>query len=77
MLTGLSPPFFFLHLDSDESPVARERTVIIHANLHQLSLCQEDLSIGGRLHHTRDSGCQTDDFLIACMFQKRLSFLAY
>eukprot|EP00066_Takifugu_rubripes_P019240 XP_011608506.1 PREDICTED: nance-Horan syndrome protein-like [Takifugu rubripes] len=53
-------------IDSDESPVARERTVIIHANPHQLSLCQEDLSIGGRLHHTRDSGCQTDDFLIAC-----------
>ncbi|KAM7405918.1 hypothetical protein PAMP_000331 [Pampus punctatissimus] len=53
-------------MDSDESPVARERTVIIHANPHQLSLCQEDLSLSGRLHHTRDSGCQTDDFLIAC-----------
>ncbi|XP_047436117.1 Nance-Horan syndrome protein isoform X2 [Mugil cephalus] len=53
-------------MDSDESPVARERTVIIHANPHQLSLCQEDTSISGRLHHTRDSGCQTDDFLIAC-----------
>ncbi|XP_035992005.1 Nance-Horan syndrome protein isoform X2 [Fundulus heteroclitus] len=53
-------------MDSDESPVARERTVIIHANSHQLSLCQEDFSISGRLHHTRDSGCQTDDFLIAC-----------
>uniref|UniRef100_A0A8P4KKZ4 Nance-Horan syndrome b (congenital cataracts and dental anomalies) n=1 Tax=Dicentrarchus labrax TaxID=13489 RepID=A0A8P4KKZ4_DICLA len=53
-------------MDSDESPVARERTVIIHANPHQLSLCEEDLSISGRLHHTRDSGCQTDDFLIAC-----------
>nr|XP_046254964.1 Nance-Horan syndrome protein [Scatophagus argus] len=53
-------------MDSDESPVARERTVIIHANPHQLSLCHEDLSVSGRLHHTRDSGCQTDDFLIAC-----------
>ncbi|XP_034050517.1 Nance-Horan syndrome protein isoform X2 [Thalassophryne amazonica] len=53
-------------MDSDESPVARERTVIVHANPHQLSLCQEDLSLSGRLHHTRDSGCQTDDFLIAC-----------
>ncbi|XP_074475551.1 actin remodeling regulator NHS isoform X6 [Sebastes fasciatus] len=53
-------------MDSDESPVARERTVIVHANPHQLSLCQEDLLISGRLHHTRDSGCQTDDFLIAC-----------
>lgn len=58
--------FVSLHSDSDESPVARERTVIIHANPHQLSLCHEDLSISGRLHHTRDSGCQTDDFLIAC-----------
>ncbi|XP_028296244.1 Nance-Horan syndrome protein isoform X2 [Gouania willdenowi] len=53
-------------IDSDESPVARERTVIIHANPHQLTLCQEDLSVSGRPHHTRDSGCQTDDFLIAC-----------
>ncbi|KAK7912936.1 hypothetical protein WMY93_013147 [Mugilogobius chulae] len=54
-------------MDSDESPVAtRERTVIVHANPHQLSLCEEDLSISGRLSHTRDSGCQTDDFLIAC-----------
>ncbi|XP_029904467.1 Nance-Horan syndrome protein [Myripristis murdjan] len=53
-------------MDSDESPVARERTVIVHANPHQLSLCQEELSLSGRLHHTRDSGCQTDDFLIAC-----------
>lgn len=60
--------FVTLHSDSDESPVARERTVIVHANPHQLSLCQEDLSISGRLHHTRDSGCQTDDFLIACKF---------
>uniref|UniRef100_A0A8C9X350 NHS actin remodeling regulator n=1 Tax=Sander lucioperca TaxID=283035 RepID=A0A8C9X350_SANLU len=51
-------------MDSDESPVARERTVIVHANSHQLSLCQEDLLISGHLHHTRDSGCQTDDFLI-------------
>uniref|UniRef100_A0A3P8UCU5 NHS actin remodeling regulator n=1 Tax=Amphiprion percula TaxID=161767 RepID=A0A3P8UCU5_AMPPE len=58
-------------MDSDESPVARERTVIIHANPHQLSLCQEDLSISGRLHHTRDSGCQTDDFLIASAPSRR------
>lgn len=57
--------------DSDESPVARERTVIVHANPNQLSLCQEDLSVGGRLHHTRDSGCQTDDFLIACRFLRK------
>uniref|UniRef100_A0A3Q3LYP2 Nance-Horan syndrome b (congenital cataracts and dental anomalies) n=1 Tax=Mastacembelus armatus TaxID=205130 RepID=A0A3Q3LYP2_9TELE len=58
-------------MDSDESPVARERTVIVHANPHQLSLCQEDLSISGRLHHTRDSGCQTDDFLIASAPSRR------
>lgn len=56
-----------LLVDSDESPVARERTIIVHANHNQLSLCEEDLSIGGHLHRTRDSGCQTDDFLIACM----------
>ncbi|KAK1891215.1 Nance-Horan syndrome protein [Dissostichus eleginoides] len=53
-------------MDSDESPVARERTVIVHSNSHHLSLCEEDLLISGHLHHTRDSGCQTDDFLIAC-----------
>ncbi|XP_058485835.1 actin remodeling regulator NHS isoform X2 [Solea solea] len=64
-ITGI-PKRVHHDLDSDESPVARERTVIVHANPHQLSLCQEDLSISGRLHHTRDSGCQTDDFLIAC-----------
>nr|XP_020462505.1 Nance-Horan syndrome protein-like isoform X2 [Monopterus albus] len=64
-ITGI-PKRVHQDMDSDESPVARERTVIIHANSHQLSLCQEDLSISGRLHHTRDSGCQTDDFLIAC-----------
>uniref|UniRef100_A0A668S5X7 Nance-Horan syndrome b (congenital cataracts and dental anomalies) n=1 Tax=Oreochromis aureus TaxID=47969 RepID=A0A668S5X7_OREAU len=58
-------------MDSDESPVARERTVIIHANPHQLSLCQEELSVSGRLHHTRDSGCQTDDFLIASAPSRR------
>ncbi|XP_055363211.1 actin remodeling regulator NHS isoform X3 [Betta splendens] len=64
-ITGI-PKRVHQDMDSDESPVARERTVIVHANPHQLSLCQEDLSISGRLHHTRDSGCQTDDFLIAC-----------
>uniref|UniRef100_A0A3Q2ZAU0 NHS actin remodeling regulator n=1 Tax=Hippocampus comes TaxID=109280 RepID=A0A3Q2ZAU0_HIPCM len=58
-------------MDSDESPVARERTVIVHANPHQLSLCHEDFSISGRLHHTRDSGCQTDDFLIASAPSRR------
>ncbi|KAG7275849.1 hypothetical protein CRUP_016789 [Coryphaenoides rupestris] len=52
-------------MDSDESPVARERTVG-----NQLSLCQEELS--GRLHHTRDSGCQTDDFLISSPSRRRI-----
>ncbi|XP_045554265.1 Nance-Horan syndrome protein isoform X4 [Salmo salar] len=48
-------------MDSDESPVARERTVMVHTNPH-LSLCQEELSLRGG--HTKDSGCQTDDCLI-------------
>ncbi|CAL8404681.1 unnamed protein product, partial [Boreogadus saida] len=52
-------------MDSDESPVARERTVGLHATAQQLALCQEELCLSGRLHHTRDSGCQTDDFLIS------------
>ncbi|XP_051518538.1 actin remodeling regulator NHS-like isoform X1 [Myxocyprinus asiaticus] len=45
-------------LDSDESPVARERTVIVHTNP---DACQEDT-----LTHlnTKDSGCQTEEFLI-------------
>uniref|UniRef100_A0A3B4AIS3 Uncharacterized protein n=1 Tax=Periophthalmus magnuspinnatus TaxID=409849 RepID=A0A3B4AIS3_9GOBI len=59
-------------INSDESPVAtRERTVIVHANPHQLSLCEEDLSVSG-LSHTRDSGCQTDDFFIASPSRRRI-----
>uniref|UniRef100_A0A665VWS5 Nance-Horan syndrome b (congenital cataracts and dental anomalies) n=1 Tax=Echeneis naucrates TaxID=173247 RepID=A0A665VWS5_ECHNA len=69
-ITGI-PKRVHQDIDSDESPVARERTVIIHTNPHQLSLCQEDLSISSRLHHTRDSGCQTDDFLIASAPSRR------
>ncbi|XP_028837200.1 Nance-Horan syndrome protein isoform X2 [Denticeps clupeoides] len=57
-------------MDSDESPVARERTVIIHPN-PQLSLCRDELSIGSRLN-TKDSGCQTDDFLIAAPSRRRI-----
>ncbi|XP_042569585.1 Nance-Horan syndrome protein-like isoform X5 [Cyprinus carpio] len=45
--------------DSDESPVARERTVIVHTNPE---ICQEDLTLS-RLN-TKDSGCQTEEFLI-------------
>ncbi|XP_051736108.1 actin remodeling regulator NHS isoform X3 [Ctenopharyngodon idella] len=46
-------------LDSDESPVARERTVIVHTNPE---ICQEDLTLS-RLN-TKDSGCQTEEFLV-------------
>lgn len=45
--------------DSDESPVASEQTVIVHSSPEA---CQEDLTLH-RLN-TRDSGCQTEDFLI-------------
>ncbi|XP_018584956.2 Nance-Horan syndrome protein-like isoform X1 [Scleropages formosus] len=56
--------------DSDESPVARERTVIVHTN-PDISLCHEELSLSGRLN-TKDSGCQTDDFLIAAPSRRRI-----
>ncbi|XP_051528101.1 actin remodeling regulator NHS-like [Myxocyprinus asiaticus] len=58
-------------MDSDESPVARERTVIIHANPHK-SLWHEELSLSGRVLHTKDSGCQTDDLLIAAPSRRRI-----
>ncbi|XP_016422239.1 Nance-Horan syndrome protein isoform X5 [Sinocyclocheilus rhinocerous] len=58
-------------MDSDESPVARERTVIIHANPHK-SLWHEELSLSGRVLNTKDSGCQTDDFLIAAPSRRRI-----
>nr|XP_023656853.1 Nance-Horan syndrome protein isoform X2 [Paramormyrops kingsleyae] len=57
-------------LDSDESPVARERTVIVHAN-PSFSLGHRELSLSGRLN-TRDSGCQTEDFLIAAPSRRRI-----
>ncbi|XP_056589563.1 actin remodeling regulator NHS isoform X3 [Triplophysa dalaica] len=47
-------------LDSDESPVARERTMIVHTNPE---VCQEDLTLSHL--YTKDSGCQTEEFLIA------------
>uniref|UniRef100_A0A8C7X445 Nance-Horan syndrome a (congenital cataracts and dental anomalies) n=1 Tax=Oryzias sinensis TaxID=183150 RepID=A0A8C7X445_9TELE len=50
-----------LDLDSDESPGSRERTVIVHASL-DLNPSREEFST----HlSTRDSGCQTEDFLIS------------
>ncbi|KAM8890167.1 actin remodeling regulator NHS [Synchiropus picturatus] len=47
-------------LDSDDSPGARERTVIVHASL-DITPSNEELT---RHHGTRDSGCQTEEFLI-------------
>ncbi|KAJ8407230.1 hypothetical protein AAFF_G00278040 [Aldrovandia affinis] len=57
-------------LDSDESPVARERTVIVHTN-PDFSLCHEELSLSGRLN-TKDSGCQTEDFLFSAPSRRRI-----
>ncbi|XP_046696708.1 Nance-Horan syndrome protein isoform X2 [Silurus meridionalis] len=59
-------------MDSDESPVARERSVVTtHGNPH-MSLYQEELSLSGRTLNTKDSGCQTDDFLIAAPSRRRI-----
>ncbi|XP_053349231.1 actin remodeling regulator NHS [Clarias gariepinus] len=58
-------------MDSDESPVARERSVVAHGN-PQMSLYQEELSLSGRALNTKDSGCQTDDFLIAAPSRRRI-----
>ncbi|XP_044054611.1 Nance-Horan syndrome protein isoform X2 [Siniperca chuatsi] len=48
-------------LDSDDSPGSRERTVIVHASL-DITPSNEELA--SHLS-TRDSGCQTEDFLIS------------
>ncbi|XP_022614841.1 Nance-Horan syndrome protein [Seriola dumerili] len=48
-------------LDSDDSPGSRERTVIIHAS-PDITPSNEELA--SHLS-TRDSGCQTEDFLIS------------
>ncbi|KAK9518882.1 hypothetical protein VZT92_021650 [Zoarces viviparus] len=47
-------------LDSDDSPGSRERTVIVHSPDITPSTGELDARLG-----TRDSGCQTDDFLIS------------
>lgn len=47
--------------DSDDSPGSRERTVIVHAS-SDVTPSSEELS--AHLNNTRDSGCQTEDFLI-------------
>ncbi|XP_066561951.1 actin remodeling regulator NHS isoform X2 [Amia ocellicauda] len=58
-------------IDSDESPVARERNVIVHTN-PDFSLCHEELnSLNGR-STTKDSGCQTDDILITAPSRRRI-----
>ncbi|XP_061833489.2 actin remodeling regulator NHS isoform X1 [Nerophis lumbriciformis] len=50
-----------LDLDSDDSPGSRERTVIVHATLDITPFNEvPDGHLG-----TRDSGCQTEDFLIS------------
>eukprot|EP00066_Takifugu_rubripes_P023638 XP_011612904.1 PREDICTED: nance-Horan syndrome protein-like [Takifugu rubripes] len=48
-------------LDSDDSPGSRDRTVIVH-NSAEITPSSEELA-----HHinTRDSGCQTEDYLIS------------
>lgn len=52
-------------LDSDESPVARERNVIVHAN--------PDFSNNvNRRSGTRDSECQTEEILIAAPSRRRI-----
>ncbi|XP_076846228.1 actin remodeling regulator NHS isoform X2 [Brachyhypopomus gauderio] len=57
--TGVAVPRRGQHeADSDESPVAGERTVIIHASP---GACEVGLTLS-RLR-TRDSGCQTDELL--------------
>ncbi|KAJ8350546.1 hypothetical protein SKAU_G00256760 [Synaphobranchus kaupii] len=58
-------------LDSDESPVARERTVIVHTN-PDFSSSHDELSLSGRLGNTKDSGCQTEDFSIAAPSRRRI-----
>ncbi|XP_047922805.2 actin remodeling regulator NHS isoform X2 [Anser cygnoides] len=52
-------------IDSDESPVARERSVIVHAN-------PDFSSAGSRRSGTRDSECQTEEILIAAPSRRRI-----
>ncbi|KAM4548053.1 actin remodeling regulator NHS isoform 1-T1 [Odontesthes bonariensis] len=48
-------------LDSDDSPGSRERTVIVHTSA-DITPSSEELA---RHLNTRDSGCQTEEFLIS------------
>ncbi|XP_067153138.1 actin remodeling regulator NHS [Apteryx mantelli] len=52
-------------IDSDESPVARERNVIVHAN-------PDFSSAANRRLGTRDSECQTEEILIAAPSRRRI-----
>nr|XP_014424112.1 Nance-Horan syndrome protein isoform X2 [Pelodiscus sinensis] len=52
-------------IDSDESPVARERNVIVHAN-------PDFSSTINRRSGTRDSECQTEEILIAAPSRRRI-----
>ncbi|XP_035872948.1 Nance-Horan syndrome protein isoform X4 [Phyllostomus discolor] len=52
-------------IDSDESPVARERNVIVHTN-------PDPSNIVNRRSGTRDSECQTEDILIAAPSRRRI-----
>ncbi|XP_075394728.1 actin remodeling regulator NHS [Tenrec ecaudatus] len=52
-------------IDSDESPVARERNVIVHTN-------PDPTSAVNRRSGTRDSECQTEDILIAAPSRRRI-----
>ncbi|XP_064008153.1 actin remodeling regulator NHS isoform X3 [Pogoniulus pusillus] len=52
-------------IDSDESPVARERNVIVHTN-------PDFPGCGGRRSGTRDSECQTEEILIAAPSRRRI-----
>ncbi|XP_040857183.1 Nance-Horan syndrome protein isoform X1 [Ochotona curzoniae] len=52
-------------IDSDESPVARERNVIVHTN-------PDPANSANRRSGTRDSECQTEDILIAAPSRRRI-----
>lgn len=58
--------YFMCILDSDESPVARERNVIVHANPDFSS------NNANRRSSTRDSECQTEEILIAAPSRRKI-----
>ncbi|XP_072440542.1 actin remodeling regulator NHS isoform X2 [Chiloscyllium punctatum] len=58
-------------IDSDGSPMARERNVIVHVNPELDLRVDEAHSTGGR-SGTKDSECQTEDILIAAPSARRV-----